>query len=285
VTLSPRQVRALLAEHGLSPSRALGQNFVADPNTVRRIARLAEVGPGDRVVEIGPGLGSLTLALAETGAEVTAVELDRHLLPALRSVVEPRGVRVVHGDAMRLDWAALLGPPGDPAARWALVANLPYNVATPLVLDLLAGVPQIERMLVMVQREVAERLAASPGTRAYGALTVGVALSARVELLFDVGRGQFRPPPKVRSTVVRLVPGGPPGQETDRRERVRRLVRTAFEQRRKQLRNSLKAELEPVLAGGAGEDTVAGIDLDRRPETLSVEEWMRLEAALANASS
>ncbi|MGH7588173.1 MAG: rRNA adenine N-6-methyltransferase family protein, partial [Gemmatimonadota bacterium] len=115
--------------------------------------------------------------------------------------------------------------------------------------------------------------------------TVGVGLSAQVELLFDVGRGQFRPPPKVRSTVVRLVPGGPPGLETGRRERVRRLVRTAFEQRRKQLRNSLKAELEPVLADGAGGDTVAGIGLDRRPETLSVEEWMRLEAALADASS
>ena len=112
MTLTPRQVRELLSEHGLSPSRALGQNFVADPNTVRRIARLAEVGPGDRVVEVGPGLGSLTLALAETGASVTAVELDRHLLPALRSVVEPHGVRVVQGDAMRLDWSALLGEEG-----------------------------------------------------------------------------------------------------------------------------------------------------------------------------
>ena len=109
MTLSSREVRALLTEHGLSPSRALGQNFVADPNTVRRIARLAHIVPGDRVVEIGPGLGSLTLALVEAGAEVTAVEVDRHLLPALRSVVEPHGVRVVQGDALFLDWDDVLG--------------------------------------------------------------------------------------------------------------------------------------------------------------------------------
>ncbi len=131
MTLTRRQVRDLLDENGLSPSRALGQNFVADPNTVRRIVRLAGVGPGDRVVEVGAGLGSLTVALAEIGAAVTAVEVDRHLLPVLRSVVEPLGVRVVEGDAMTLDWDRVLG--GDVAGgdRWALVANLPYNIATP----------------------------------------------------------------------------------------------------------------------------------------------------------
>src|SRR5687768_12029640 len=169
VTLTRRQVVDLLAEHGLRPSRALGQNFVADPNTVRRIARLAAVGTGDRVVEIGAGLGSLTLALAETGASVTAVEMDRYLVPVLRTVVEPAGVRVVEADAMTVDWSRLLdeGP-------WVLVANLPYNVATPLVLDLLDGVPSITRMLVMVQREVGERLAADVGDPAYGAVSVKV---------------------------------------------------------------------------------------------------------------
>src|SRR5437764_11109133 len=138
MTLTRREVLDLLATNGLRPSRALGQNFVVDPNTVRRVARLAEVGPGDRVIEVGAGLGSLTLALADTGARVTAVETDRHLVPVLRSVVEERGVEVVHGDAMHLDWAAVLGD-----EPWVLVANLPYNVATPLVLDLLEGVPQI----------------------------------------------------------------------------------------------------------------------------------------------
>src|SRR5205085_10488250 len=170
MTLSRPQIRRLLDENGLRPSRARGQNFVADPNTVRRIARLADVGPGDRVIEIGAGLGSLTLALAETGAAVTAVEVDRGLVPLLRSLVEPAGVTVIEADAMRLDWSALLGD-----GPWVLVANLPYNVATPLVADLLDGVPAITRMLVMVQREVGERLAATAGADAYGAVSVKVA--------------------------------------------------------------------------------------------------------------
>ena len=130
MTLTRREIVELLERHGLSPSRALGQNFVADPNTVRRIVRLAEVGPGDPVVEIGPGVGSLTTALAESGAEVTAVELDRHLVPVLEEVVAPLGVRVVQGDALEVDWAELLAGHD----RWTLVANLPYNVGTTIVL-------------------------------------------------------------------------------------------------------------------------------------------------------
>src|SRR5437764_13882285 len=147
MTLTRREVLDLLATNGLRPSRALGQNFVVDPNTVRRVARLAGVGPGDNVVEVGAGLGSLTLALAETGARVSAVETDRHLVPLLRSIVEAHGVEVIEDDAMRLDWDALLGD-----ERWVLVANLPYNMATPLVLHLLERPPQIQRMLVLVQR-------------------------------------------------------------------------------------------------------------------------------------
>ena len=182
MTLSGRDVSELLAAHGLHPSRALGQNFVVDPNTVRRIARLAEVGAGDRIVEIGAGLGSLTLALLETGASVTAIEVDRGLVPVLRSVVEPHGAVVVEADALSIDWPALLGD-----ERWTLVANLPYNVATPLVADLLDGVPQIDRMLVMVQREVGERLAARAGTDAYGAISVKVAYWARAEVVGGPG--------------------------------------------------------------------------------------------------
>ena len=159
MTHSPTVIRALLSEHGLDPSRALGQNFLADANVIRKIVRLAGVRAGDRVVEIGAGLGSLTLGLVEAGAEVTAIEIDRHLVPILRSIAEPEGVTVVEADAMEVDWRVLLGD-----GPWQLVANLPYNIATPLVLDLLAGVPAIERMLVMVQLEVGERLAATPGT-------------------------------------------------------------------------------------------------------------------------
>ena len=283
MTLSPRQVRELLAEHGLSPSRALGQNFVADPNTVRRIARLAEVGPGDRVVEVGPGLGSLTLALVETGAEVTAIELDRHLLPVLRSVVEPHGVRVVQGDAMRLDWDELLGDaglragaarrPGSPAdtRSWALVANLPYNVATPLVLDLLAGVPAIDRMLVMVQREVGERLAASPGAKSYGIPSVKVAYWAEAKVVGRVPPTVFVPQPRVDSVLVRLRRLPRPRVDADP-ERLFRLVEAGFGQRRKMLRRSL-AE----LVGPSGFER-AGIRPDARAEELTLADWARLAA-------
>ena len=268
MTLTPRQVRELLAEHGLSPSRALGQNFVADPNTVRRIARLAEVGPGDRVVEIGPGLGSLTLALAETGASVTAVELDRHLLPALRATVEPAGVRVVQGDALRLDWATVLGEGSGP---WALVANLPYNVATPLVLDLLAGVPAIDRMLVMVQREVGERLAAGPGQRAYGIPSVKVAYWATAEVVGRVPASVFIPVPKVESALVRLVrwPDPPvPGPP----ERIFRLVEAGFGQRRKMLRRSLAGLVDAEAFARAG------VRPEARAEELDLAAWSRLAA-------
>ena len=197
--MSRPEIRRLLDENGLRPSRARGQNFVADPNTVRRIARLAGVGPGDRVIEIGAGLGSLTLALAETGATVTAVEVDRGLVPVLRSLVEPAGVTVVEADAMRLDWDALLGD-----GPWVLVANLPYNVATPLVADLLDRVPAITRMLVMVQREVAERLAAGPGDDAYGAVSVKVAYWATASVAGLVPASVFVPVPNVESALVRI---------------------------------------------------------------------------------
>jgi 16S rRNA (adenine1518-N6/adenine1519-N6)-dimethyltransferase len=267
--LTHRQVRDLLADHGLSPSRALGQNFVADPNTVRRIARLAGVGPGDRVVEVGPGLGSLTVALAETGAEVTAVELDRHLLPVLRSVVEPLGVRVVEGDAMALDWDEVLG--GED--RWALVANLPYNVATPLVLDLLASVPQIDRMLVMVQREVGERLAAGPGSKAYGIPSVKVAYRAVAEVVGRVPPTVFIPQPRVESALVRLrrLPEAP--VDTDP-ERLFRLVEAGFGQRRKMLRRSLASLVDPSAFERAG------VRPDARAEELRLDDWARLANAV-----
>lgn len=269
VTLSPRQVRDLLAEHGLSPSRALGQNFVADPNTVRRIARLAEVGEGDQVVEIGPGLGSLTVALAETGARVTAVELDRHLMPPLRSLVEPLGVRVVQGDAMRLDWDELLGGSAAPGTPWALVANLPYNVATPLVLDLLAGVPAIERMLVLVQREVAERLAAGPGDKAYGIPSVKVAFRADAEVVGRVPATVFVPAPRVDSALVRLRRLPTPRVDADP-ARLFRLVEAGFGQRRKMVRRSLAG-----LVDAAGFEQ-AEVRPEARAEELDLSAWARL---------
>ena len=268
MTLSGADVRRLLDEYGLAPSRARGQNFVVDPNTVRRIARLAGVGSGDRVVEIGAGLGSLTLALAETGAAVTAIEVDSGLVPALRGVVEPVGVTVVEGDALRLDWSALLsdGP-------WVLVANLPYNVATPLIADLLDGVPAISRMLVMVQREVGERLAASPGDDAYGAVSVKVAYWATARVVGRVPPTVFHPVPNVESALVRIDrrPAPAVGEDVDPGW-LFRLVRAGFGQRRKMLRRSLAA-LVPAEAFVA-----AGIRPEARAEELSVEDWGRLAA-------
>src|SRR4051794_1677213 len=263
---------ALLAEHGISPSRALGQNFVVDPNTVRRIARLAGVGEGDRVVEIGAGLGSLTLALAATGATVTAVEIDRHLVPILRSVVAGAGagagdsVEVVEGDALRLDWGALLGD-----TTWTLVANLPYNVATPLVADLLDGVPAIRRMLVMVQREVGDRLAARAGGDAYGAVSVKVAYWATASVVGRVPPTVFVPQPRVESALVEIVRRPQPAVDAPY-DRLFELVRAGFATRRKMLRRSLAGLVEPAAF------EAAGVAPQARAEELDVAAWGRLAA-------
>jgi 16S rRNA (adenine1518-N6/adenine1519-N6)-dimethyltransferase len=249
---------------------------VVDPNTVRRIARLAGVGPGDHVIEVGPGLGSLTRALVETGASVTALELDRHLLPILGTELVPLGVRVVQGDAMEANWTALLAA----SDRWVLVANLPYNVATPLVLDLLDDVPAIAEMVVMVQREAGERLAAAPGGSAYGIPSVKVAYWATAAVVARVPPTVFLPQPKVESVVVRLRRRQAPAVDADPAV-LFALVRTAFGQRRKMLRRSLAD-----LLGGADAAveliTAAGLDPTARPETLSIEAWGALAQALAS---
>ena len=259
----------LLSRGGLSPRRDLGQNFVADANTVRRIARLAEVGPGDRVVEIGPGLGSLTLALAETGAEVLAVEVDRGIVPVLREITAHLpNVRVVEADAMHTDWAELLGhQPG-----WVMVANLPYNVATPLVCDLLDFVPTIDRMLVMVQREAAERFCAAPRTPQYGAVTVKISYWATSRIVGHVPASVFVPKPNVESSLAEIRRRPEPATTAPAAE-LFPLVRTAFGQRRKMLRRSLAGVVTPESF------EAAGIDSQRRPEELDVQEWGRLALA------
>lgn len=270
MTLSRSDVKNLLAQHGLTPSRALGQNFVVDPNTVRRIAKLAGVSSGDHVLEIGAGLGSLTLALIETGATVKAVELDRYLLPVLRDQVEPLGVVVVEGDAMELDWPEVLAD----SDEWTLVANLPYNVSTPLVLNLLDNVPQIKRMLVMVQLESGERLVAEKGSKAYGIPSVKVAYWASAKLVGKVPPSVFVPRPKVDSALVEIVRREQPATTADP-ERLFALVRAGFAHRRKMLRGALgdlvkledfeKAEVSPQA----------------RAEELSVEDWGRLTGPIS----
>jgi len=272
VTHSGADIAHLLSAHGLRPSRALGQNFVADPNTVRRMARLAGVGPGSRVLELGAGLGSLTLALAETGARVVAVETDRHVVPVLRSVVEPVGVEVVEGDAMTLDLAGLLEARG--GGTWDLVANLPYNVATPLVLRVLEGVPAVARLLVMVQREVGERLAAGPGEPAYGAVSVRIAYFARARVVGRVPATVFVPRPKVESVLVAMERLAAPAVDPSvvSYERLASVVRAGFGQRRKMLRRSLAGVVDPAAFDRAG------VRPDARAEELGVQEWGRLAA-------
>ena len=269
----------LLEAHGLRPSRALGQNFVADANTVRRIVRLAGIRPGDRVVEVGAGLGSLTLALLEVGASVTAIEVDRYLVPALRSEVEPRGARVVEADALSADWEELADPV---AAPWSFVSNLPYNVAVPVVVRVLEMAPQVVTLTVMVQREVGERLAAGPGSRAYGAVSVKVAYWAEARLVGAVSPQVFVPRPRVESVLVRIErrarPGCPTpvdgedgnpavsGPGSPGYERLFSVVRAGFGQRRKMVRRS--------LVGVVGPDAfeVAGVAPTARAEQLGLDE-------------
>lgn len=271
------RIRTLLARHDLRPRRSLGQHFLADPNTARRIVRLAGVEAGDHVLEIGPGVGSLTVALVEVGAHVVALEIDRRLLPLLEEVVTgagPGSVRVVRGDALEADLGALLEPAGVP---WAAVANLPYNVATPLVVRVLEEVPAIGRMLVMVQREVGERLAASPGSGTYGAVSVKVAFYGEARVVGLVPPTVFVPVPNVDSALVRVVRHPAPPVEVPTPEALFALVRAGFAQRRKTLRRALR----PVLGERAGDVlAAAGIDPGARAETLDLGAW----AALARAA-
>jgi 16S rRNA (adenine1518-N6/adenine1519-N6)-dimethyltransferase len=267
VTLSRADASRQLEGAGLRAKRALGQNFVVDANTVRKIARLANVDNHRHVLEIGAGLGSLTLALAETGALVTAVEVDDQLLPLLRENVDPIDtITVVHADAMKLNWSTLLEGGDD----WALVANLPYNVATPLVADVLDFVPQVQRMLVMVQKEVGERFCASPSTEAYGALSVKVAFHATARIAGIVPPTVFLPRPNVDSALVEIVRHKEPIDAQINQKELFSLVRMGFAKRRKMLRGSLAGRVSPE------QFEEAEIAPTARAEELSVYDWMRL---------
>ncbi len=231
------------------------------------------MGHGDRVLEVGAGLGSLTVALAGTGAEVLAVEFDRSLVPALREVLaEHPNVRLEVGDALRMDWGALLR-----GGRWVMVSNLPFNVAVPIVVGMLEDVPVVERFLVMVQRQVGERLAARPGGREYGAVSVRVAYRAEPEVLRRVPPSVFWPEPKVESVLVRLVRRSAPVAVQP--DRLFRLVEAGFAERRKTMRNALRR----LGFDAAGADRVlegCGLDPRARAETLSLEDFARIAEAV-----
>jgi len=286
--LTPATVHALLDEHGLHPKRSLGQNFLADPNTARRVVALAELPPETPVLEIGPGLGSLTLALLDAGHDVVALELDDRLAEVLREVIgsadgaRGRSVRVETGDACRVDLDALLdAEPGVPGVPWACVSNLPYNVAVPVVIRLLEEAPPVERILVMVQREVGERLAAGPGDAQYGAVSVKVAYFADARVVGLVPPTVFVPRPKVDSALVRLDRRAEPPVAVPSADDLFALVRTGFAQRRKMLRRSLVPMLgdrtPAVLAA-------SGIEPTARPEALGLEQWASLARSAAEAA-
>ncbi|OPF72962.1 16S rRNA (adenine(1518)-N(6)/adenine(1519)-N(6))-dimethyltransferase [Streptomyces antioxidans] len=271
VLLGPADIRELAARLGVRPTKQRGQNFVIDANTVRRIVRTAGVRPDDVVVEVGPGLGSLTLALLEAADRVTAVEIDDVLAAALPATVRDRlphradRFALVHSDALRL--TELPGP-----APTALVANLPYNVAVPVLLHMLGRFPTIERTLVMVQSEVADRLAAPPGSKVYGVPSVKAAWYAHVRRAGAIGRNVFWPAPNVDSGLVSLIRRDEPPRTTATREEVFAVVDAAFAQRRKTLRAALAG-----WAGSAGAAEAAlraaGVSPQARGESLRVEDF------------
>jgi 16S rRNA (adenine1518-N6/adenine1519-N6)-dimethyltransferase len=275
--LGPAEIRALAAELGVRPTKALGQNFLHDANTIRRIVRVAEVSPGEVVVEVGPGLGSLTLGLLDAGARVVAVEIDRVLAGALPSTVaahQPDAARrltVVEADALRLTEL----PEPQPTA---LVANLPYNVAVPVVLHLLESLPGLRHALVMVQAEVADRLAAPPGSRTYGVPSVKAAWYASAQRAGTVPRAVFWPVPNVDSGLVRLIRRPPPDlPDAVTRADVFTVIDQAFAQRRKMLRSAL-ASWAGSAAAAESVLRAAGVDPAARGETLDVTAFARIAA-------
>jgi len=263
-------LREALAEHGLLAKKAFGQHFLLDLNITRKIARLAQLSPGDRVIEVGPGPGGLTRALLEAGAVVVAIEKDerfRRLLESLAAAAAPGALTLVFADALAADEAALLaGTPGQ------VVANLPYNVGTALLIKWLTGPWRPDAMTLMFQKEVAQRITAPVGGSAYGRLAVIAQATCHAQEMMDVPARAFTPPPKVDSAVVRLTPR-PDRPARARLDALQKLTAAAFGQRRKMLRASLRAlGGEPLIAA-------AGLDPQARAETVDVRGFLRLADA------
>lgn len=260
------EIAELLDRHGLAPIHRLGQHFLADANITRKIVNLAEVGPGSRVVEIGAGTGTLTRALVAAGATVVAYEIDDGLKPVLSEVTEGMDVDIRFADVSDVDFASALDGQG-----WALVANLPYNVGTPVVLEAMQIAPNIERFVVMVQKEVARRFVADVGDHEYGLPSVVAGIYTEAKLAFTVPPQVFYPQPRVDSAVVvmkrGLAPAGGP--------RAVALARAGFGQRRKMLRRSLSTVLDdPVVILER-----AGLKPTARAEDLSPEDWLKLASS------
>jgi len=262
-------LREALAEHGLMAKKAFGQHFLLDLNVTRKIARLAQVGPGDRVIEVGPGPGGLTRALLETGAQVIAVEKDERFRPLLEDLARaapPGALALCFADALSADEAELLGGPGH------VVSNLPYNVGTALLIKWLTAGWSPASMTLMFQKEVAQRITAPVDGDAYGRLAVIVQATSHAQGVMDVPARAFTPPPKIESAVVRLTPR-PDRPSAPRLDALQKITAAAFGQRRKMLRASLKALGGEPLIGAAG------LDPQARAETIDVAGFLRLADA------
>lgn len=271
---TPGELRRLLRAEGLRPRQALSQNFLTDAEALDAIVAAAELSPGDRVVEVGPGLGVLTRRLLAAGCTVVAIELDAHLVGYLRRELDDaRALTIIHEDALAIDPASLF--PGEP---YRLVANIPYHITSPLLHRFLGADHPPDLAVLLVQAEVAQRVAAEPGGMSY--LSVFVQDLATAEVVARVPAAAFEPAPEVDSAVLRLVRRPSPMIPVEERETLHRVVQAAFRQRRKQIHNSLLREL-PVDRGTVdGALAACGVTPDRRPQTLSLPEWACLTVAL-----
>lgn len=270
--------RALLNAWGLRPKKKFGQNFLMDSGAAHRIARLSllDAPEGSRVLEIGAGTGVLTQALLDEGAAVTAIEIDTQLVDILRSREELRAADIVHADAMQFDYDAYAA-----LGTWYAAGNLPYNIATPLMIALVEMERGPDAVTVMIQKDVADRLAAKPGTAAYGSLSIAVQYAMHVERAFTLGPRAFYPPPNVDSTVVRLVRRAEPAVHPRDLALFRKVVRGAFAYRRKTLANSLALALGIERAHIAGAIAASSLSTESRGEQLDLNDFCRLADALA----
>lgn len=284
----PSRTREVLAKHGISAKKSLGQNFLTDGNILRRIVDAAHLDKEKGALEIGPGIGALTQYLADEAGKVVALEIDQRLLPVLEETVgQQEHVTVVHGDVLKTDLHALFAEHFSTASSVSVVANLPYYITTPIVMKLLEEELPLEHIVIMIQREVADRMTASPGGKEYGSLSIAVQYYCEAEVMAIVPRTVFVPQPNIDSAVIRLTRRSKPPVEVTSPKQFFATVRAAFAQRRKTIYNNLRSalpqqaeehDLKEVLAG-------SGIDPSRRAETLTMEEFAHLSERLGSLTT
>ncbi|PJN47983.1 Ribosomal RNA small subunit methyltransferase A [Paenibacillus sp. GM2FR] len=283
---TPRRTKEIISRHGFSFKKSLGQNFLIDQNILYKIVEAAGLDEDKGALEIGPGIGALTEKLAQTAGTVTAVEIDQRLIPILREVLEPyENVKVHHGDVLKVDLHELFRQDFADVSKVSVVANLPYYVTTPILMKLLEEKLPLENIVVMIQKEVAERMAAAPGSKDYGSLSIAVQYYSEPKLVCIVPHTVFIPQPNVASAVIRLAVREQPPVSVEDEGFFFEVVQASFAQRRKTIANNLKSRFFP----GEGRERLeqllqeAGIEPSRRGETLSIEEYARLSNILYNA--